>query len=104
MLFHSGSHRSFVTARAVETLDLRPVRKENLAIKTFGSQETEKRESDVVEFSFCSLRGGKRVQIQCFVVDDIASISNIHVGQIRQHYPHLHMIYFSDFSNFLFVL
>ena len=50
-----------------------------------------------MEFSLCSLKGGKRVQIQCFVVDDIASISNIHVGQVRQRYPHLHMIYFSDF-------
>ena len=97
VLFDSGSHRSFVTARAVETFGLRPVRKENLAIKAFGSQETEKRERDVVEFSLCSLKGGNRVQIQCFVVDDIARISNIHVGQIRQHYPHLHMIYFSDF-------
>ena len=35
-----------------------------------------------------------------FAVDDITSIANIHVEDVKKLYPHLHMIYFSDVSRF----
>lgn len=44
VLFDSGSNLSFVTARAVEKLGLRPVRREKLETKVFGSDEVEVQE------------------------------------------------------------
>ena len=40
------------------------------------------------------------MKVSCFVVDDITSIANIHVEDVKKLYPHLHMIYFSDVSGF----
>ena len=98
VLFDSGSHRSFISAKAVENLGLRPVRRENLSIKAFGCRETDDSVRDVVEFYLVPLRGEKKVKVSCFVVDDITSIANIHVEEVKKLYPHLHMIYFSDVS------
>ena len=100
VLFDSGSHRSFISAKAVENLGLRPVRRENLSIKAFGCRETDDSMRDVVEFCLLPLMGGKRVKVSCYVVDNITSIANIHVEKVKKLYPHLHMIYFSDVSRF----
>ena len=96
VLFDSGSHRSFITAAALEKLGLRPVRKENLSIKAFGSNEAENSMRDVVEFHLVPIRGGKGVKISCFVVRSIGSISNIHLEEVKQVYSHLNFIWFSD--------
>ena len=100
VLFDSGSHRSFISAKAVENLGLRPVRRENLSIKAFGCRETDDSMRDVVEFYLLPLMGEKRVKVSCYVVDNITSIANIHVEKVKKLYPHLHMIYFSDVSRF----
>ena len=100
VLFDSGSHRSFISAKAVENLGLRPVRRENLSIKAFGCRETDESVRDVVEFYLVPLWGGKKVKVSCFVVNDITSIANIHVEEVKKLYPHLRMIYFSDVSRF----
>ena len=99
VLFDSGSHRSFITAKAVKDLGLRPVRKENLVIKAFGSRENEQ-VRDIIEFSLVSVKGGKSVKVSCVVVDDIASINNVHVEKVKKLYPHLQVIWFSDVSRY----
>lgn len=96
VLFDSGSHRSFITAAAVEKLRLRPVRSENLSIKAFGSNEAENGMREVVEFHLVPVGGGKKVKISCFVVKSIGNISNIHLEEVKQVYPHLNCIWFSD--------
>ena len=96
VLFDSGSHRSFVTAAAAEKLGLRPVRRENLSIKAFGSNEAENRMREVVEFNLVPVVGGKGVKISCFVVESIGSISNVHLEEVKQIYPHLNLVWFSD--------
>ena len=99
VLFDSGSHRSFISADTVAKLGLKRVRRERLGIKAFGSKEAVEGERDLVEFYLVPLkRGEKRVKIICFVVDNITSITNIHVEQVKKHYPHLERIYFSDVS------
>ena len=99
VLFDSGSHRSFISADAVAKLGLKRVGRERLGIKAFGSKEAMESERDLVEFYLVPLkRGEKRVKILCFVVDNITSITNIHVEQVKKHYPHLQRIYFSDVS------
>ena len=47
VLFDTGSQKSFITERAVRKHGLRPVRKEELGIKAFGSTEADVAERDI---------------------------------------------------------
>ena len=98
VLFDTGSQKSFITAKAIGNLGLRPVRSETLGIKAFGSREADIAKREVYEFTLCPLRGGKRVKIECFVVNDISSIVTEHAELSKKDYPHLHNVYFSDVS------
>ena len=100
VLFDSGSHCSFVTARAVGKSGLRPVRREKLEIKVFGSDEAEVQEREVVNLSLESVQGRKSLHISCFVVNDISEIANVHPEKVKQGYPYLRQIFFSDVSRF----
>ena len=49
------------------------------------------------ELSLVPCKGNARsVLVQAFVVDDISTINNIHVEEIKKSYAHLSNIYFSD--------
>ena len=100
VLFDAGSQKSFITAKAVGRLGLRPVRKEKLGIKAFGRKEAEEEMRDVVELSLLGPQGEKKVSIEAFVVDDIATISNVHVEIVKKQYVHLKNVYFSDVSRY----
>ena len=96
VLFDTGSHRSFISAKVVSRLGLRLVRSEKLGIKPFGSVKAEYRMRDIVEILLYSLSGDKCVKVECFVVEDIANISNCHEEIAKKKYPHLNEIWFSD--------
>ena len=98
VLFDTGSHRSFISAKVVSKLGLRPVRSEQLGTKPFGSVNAECRMRDIVEVSLYSLSGNNCVKIECVVVEDIANISNCRAEIAKKKYPHLHNIWFSDVS------
>ena len=98
VLFDTGSQKSFITERAVCKHGLRPVRKEELGIKAFGSTEADVAERDVVKLSLSPLNGGKKVFIEVFVVKDISSIPNVHVESVKLNYEHLKHVWFSDVS------
>ena len=100
VLFDTGSQKSFITAKAVGRLGLRPVRKENLGIKAFGRKEAEEGMRDVIELSLLGPQGEKKVSIEAFVVEDIATISNVHVEIVKKQYAHLKNVYFSDVSRY----
>ena len=97
VLFDTGSHKTFITEKAVCENELRPVRKEILGIKAFGSREADVAERDVVELLLSPLNGGKNVFIEAFVVKDISSIPNIHVESVKHDYEHLKHVWFSDY-------
>ena len=73
--------KSFITSKAVDRLSLEPVRSEPLGIKAFGQTEADRKERDVVEFS---LRGGKVVNISCFVVNAITNLVNVHPEEVKK--------------------
>jgi len=98
VLFDTGSQKSFITAKAVENLALRPVRREGLGIKAFGSRKADVEMTEVNQFVLCPLGRGKRISIECFLVSDSSSIVNEHVELIKKEYVHLSDIYFSDVS------
>ena len=96
VLFDTGNHRSFITAKAVGKLHIRPVRNESLGIKCFGNEETKTAVRDVVELSLNNINGVKSIQIEAFVVDNISTISNVHAEIVKKGFPHLIDIWFSD--------
>ena len=96
ILFDTGSHKSFITAEAVDKIGLPVVRRERLGIQAFGSKEAEVRVREVVDVCLSPLDGRERVVITCYVVDEISSISNVHPEVVRQMYTHLTGIWFSD--------
>ena len=96
MLFDSGSQKSFITARAVRELELETVRREKLCIRSFGVSEAEYEWREVVKCSVSNVKGRKSVDIECFVVPEIANIANVHVEIVKMDYPYLKELYFSD--------
>ena len=99
VLFDSGSQKTFISAKVAEKLALKPLREESLGIKTFGQSEPEIKKRAVYELSLEPLSdSGKSVRVEAFLVDDICTISNIHVEQVKRNYKHLRSIYFSDVS------
>ena len=96
ILFNTGSHKSVLTAEAVDKIGLPVVRRKRLGIQAFGSKEAEVRVREVVDVCLSPLDGRERVTISCYVVDEISSISNVHPEVVRQMYTHLTGIWFSD--------
>ena len=96
VLFDIGSHKSFITAKAVGRLRLRPVRSEQLGIKAFGSKEAHVALRDVVQISLSPCNGGESVKIEAFVVKDIADIPNVHIEVVQKKFAHLTKLSFSD--------
>ena len=68
-----------------------------MGIKVFGRNEVEYAMRDVFVISLSNL-GGESVMIECFLVEEISSITNEHVEIIKKSYSRLHKIYFSDVS------
>ena len=100
VLFDTGSHKSFITAKAVGKLGLRPVRRECLGIRAFGSKEANVAMRDVVEISLSSSQGKNGILIEAFVVNDISDIPNVHVETVKKKFSHLANLWFSDVCRF----
>ena len=98
VLFDSGSQKTFISAKAVNRLGLEPERSEELGIKTFGSREPYLAVRRVFRFSLSPLFEGIPVEVEAFEVNEISSVANIHVEQIKHNYAHLSNILFSDVS------
>jgi len=47
----------------------------------------------VVKLSLLCTQGEQKVSIEAFVVDDIDSISNVHVETIKKQYAHLKSVF-----------
>ena len=96
VLFDSGSHQSFIAARAVGKIGLQPVRQESLSVKTFGASEAETRLRDVVDIELFPVKGQQSAKVQCYVVEEIANIPNERIDIVKKNFDHLKQIYFSD--------
>ena len=96
VLFDSGSHRSFVTTKAASNCELQIVRKEWLSISTFGQRSMDSGLREVARFDVMPLHGGKVQPIEAYVVPDISHISNEHVEVVKNDFPHLRDLWFSD--------
>ena len=96
MLFDAGSHRSFITSRAVQTAGLPIKGKEWIEISTFGQQTRDCGLRAVFELDVFPLQGGDRIKIEAYEVPTIAEIGNQHIEMRKGEYPHLQGLWFSD--------
>ncbi|XP_022802638.1 uncharacterized protein LOC111340115 [Stylophora pistillata] len=96
VLFESGSQRSFVTAKAARNHGLGIVRKEWVAINTFRQVVKESGLMEVVQFDIMPLRANRSLRLEAYVVPEISNISNEHVEVVKNDYPHLRNLWFSD--------
>ena len=91
--------KTFISAKAVNKSALKPLREESLGIKTLGQSAPEIRKRNVYESTLEPLRkNGNFVTVEAFLVDEICTIPNICVEEVKRNYEHLHNIYFSDIS------
>lgn len=96
VLFDSGSHRSFITAKAARSYDLGIARKEWLSISTFGQRTMESGLREVARFDVMPIHDGKVHTLEAYVVPNISHISNEHVEVVKNDFPHLRDVWFSD--------
>ena len=96
VLFDSGSHMSFVTAKAARACDLSVIRREWLSISTFGQKTTESRLRDVVLIDLIPVRGARNLTLEAYDVPEISRISNEHVEVVKKDFSHLRNLWISD--------
>ena len=96
--FDAGSHKSFITTRAVQSAGLRAERREWIEINTFGQLGKDSGLSGVYEFQVFPLQGGDGIKIEAYEVPNITQIRNEHIEVKKSEYPHLQGLWFSDVS------
>ena len=91
ILFDSGSQRSYMTKHARNKLNLSAVKTEKLLIKTFGQENEQLKECDVVEFCVKGLGvDSSTVQMTAHVVPLICSpLKDQSIQLAQQCYEHL---------------
>ena len=96
VLFYSGSHKSFVTAKAASNYGLEIVRNEWVTINTFGQNAKQSGLREVVRFDVMPLKSDRALRLEAYVVPEISNISNEHVEVVKNDFPHLRDLWFSD--------
>ena len=90
ILFDSGSQRSYMSERAKAKLHLPPRRNEKLVIKTFGQENKQLKECDLVEFCAGGLSESSKVQMTALAVPLICSpLKDQAIQFAQQSYSHL---------------
>ena len=72
VLFDTTSHKSFISVRAVKSLGLPVLRREWLAINTFGQRAVGSNLRNVVRLDVTPVGGGKVRSVEAFVVPEIS--------------------------------
>ena len=96
VLFDTGSHKSFITARAAAVLGLQLLRKEWVALNTFGCKAVGSNLSEVMHVDLAPVGGGKISSLEAIIVPEISQVQNEHFEIAQNDYPHLANIWFSD--------
>ena len=94
VLSDAGSHRSLITSKAAQSMQLARIRQEWLGISTFGQRSKDMRLRDVVEVKVSPVGGQKVIPIKGYVVPEISSIQSGHVEFVKGEYPHLKDLWF----------
>ena len=85
-----------MTAKAALKYELPVEGKEWITISTLGQKGKESGLREVVRFDIMRLRGDRVQALEAFVVPEISRISNEHVDVVKNDFPHLRDLWFSD--------
>jgi hypothetical protein len=96
VLFDSGSHKSYITAKSAKLAGLKVMRKELLGLSTFGQEAKVTEERDVVRVDVMPLRSSKVLSLEAYVVPVISRVRNEHIEVVKHDFPHLKDLWFSD--------
>lgn len=90
VLLDSGSQRTYITRQLKERLNLKPIAKEKLCIKTFGQDCNKVQTVEVVKLCLSNTKTHENVVITAHVVPMIcSSLCNQDVNFAKEHYGHL---------------
>ena len=93
VLFDNGSQRSYVTNSLKSRLKLKPVKRENLRLNTFGDDHVKRETCDVVKFTLRK-KDGERLEISALSFPVICSSMPLKVDVNK--YPHLEGLILAD--------
>ena len=79
VLFDSGSHKSFVTAKAALKYELPIQRKEWIRISTFGQIGKESGLREIVRFDIMPLCGGRGQALEAYFWPEISRMQNTEI-------------------------
>ena len=96
VLFDTASHTSFVTVHVARMFNLETLRKEWLAVNTFGQRAAGSNLREVVGMHLTPVGGGNAIYVKAFVVREISRNQNKHLELVHGNYPHLANIWLSD--------
>ena len=68
---------------------LHPIQCERLGSKVFRSDEGKYEERDLIVFDVMNVKGGERVRMSAFIVDNTSDIPYIHVESIKKGYLYI---------------
>jgi hypothetical protein len=96
VLFDTGSHRTFVSAKIVDKVRPQVVRQDMMNICTFGKNSQGRSLRDVVVLDVLPISGGDRIKVEAYVVDEITNVKNEHLEVAKLQYGHLKDLWLSD--------
>ena len=97
IILDSGSQKTYITQQLKETLGLKPIARERLCIKTFGSDYDNLKTVDVVNLCLTNVDNDVTVTITALVVPMICSPLNYQAVQFaRTNHAHLKDIALSE--------
>lgn len=67
-----------------------------MSINTFGHKAKETGLREVVQFDIMPLQANRVLRLEAYVVPEISNITNEHVEVVKNDYPHLRDLWFSD--------
>ena len=70
--------------------------REWVTINTFRQRVNESGLRKVVQFDVMPLQADRSLRLEAYVVPEISNISNEHVEVVKNDYPHLRNLWFSD--------
>ena len=97
LLFDSANQRSYISEELRKSLNLPILRKETIAINTFGNKEAQVKVIDVVPVRFVLQH--KVIEIECLCTSLIcAELLNQNIQLVSSSYPHLKNLLLADTS------
>ena len=94
LLLDCRSQRLFLSTELCDKFNLPTIRKESVMVKTFGTEQSEFKTLDVVQFC---VHGKNNVFVEAFCTPVVCSpLTNQRIEFVKENYPHLNGLELAD--------